>query len=181
MERRPTTSKPKKRHSTILSPDEAEALLIDFSSDEAEREPSFRWSSSTTLSDFPDANGIITPPSRGSTPRTSTSSINFQYTYTPSKPLTSTSTSISTTTPDDYTGYGSHGLPGLAGLEIDTRLINQEIFKTKTTIETTLPRGNCSGYAAPPIETQGRNRIRARSRAASSVGVMGGRGGEQEA
>jgi hypothetical protein len=72
MERRPTTSKSKKRHSTILPPDEAEALLIDFSSDEAEREPSFRWSSSTTLSDFPDANGIITPPSRGSTPRTST-------------------------------------------------------------------------------------------------------------
>ncbi|KAF8253025.1 hypothetical protein K440DRAFT_273938 [Wilcoxina mikolae CBS 423.85] len=56
---------------------ETEESLIDFSQDNDQlqsrddRDPSFRWSSST-LSDYPDPSGIMTPPSRASTPRTST-------------------------------------------------------------------------------------------------------------
>jgi len=56
---------------------ETEESLIDFGQDNDQllsrddRDPSFRWSSST-LSDYPDPSGIMTPPSRASTPRTST-------------------------------------------------------------------------------------------------------------
>ena len=52
-------------------------------------DPSFRWSSgsSATLSDYPDPSGIITPPSRASTPRTSTRLvISFSPELTPPPP-----------------------------------------------------------------------------------------------